>query len=354
MNKKLTLIIGLQALIIVTLFWVLVFYGKDEYEAYQSEQEEEIESPSRVTEKEGISMIALTPETQKNSGIITSKIQKIAHQGAVKTYGSVIAIDKLIEAKTQYIALSTELNIAKSSSEQLSLQFKRLKTLNEDDKNISDSAVQDAKALLNANQAKIQALLLQQQNLKSSTQLQWGEPLTQLVVGGQSTPQTQQLLTRKSVLVQVSLPITANTPTAGDTIQIVSLNDRANSVKAMYISPATSADISGIGKTYYYSAPAESLRVGMRVHVVQANNTQMKSEGVVIPNSAVVWHAGKPWVYVQQNNNQFVRQPISTDTEIAEGWFNQHIAAGSLVVTSGAQLLLSEEFKYLIKNENED
>lgn len=354
MNKKITLIIGLQALIIVTLFWVLVFYGKDEYEAYQSEQEEEIESPNRVTEKDGISTIALTPETQKNSGIMTSKVQKITYQGEVKTYGSVISIDKLIEAKTQYIALTTELNMAQSGSEQRALQYQRLKTLNEDNKNISDSVVQDAQAQLNANQAKIQALLQQLQNLKSSIQLQWGEPLAQLVAGGQSTAPIKQLLTRQNVLVQVSLPITANTPAAGDTIQIVSLNERAISVKALYISPATSADISGIGKTYYYSAPAESLRVGMRVHVVQTNHSQMQNAGVVIPNSAVVWHAGKPWIYVQQKNNQFVRQPISTETEIAEGWFNQHVAAGSLVVTNGAQLLLSEEFKYLIKNENED
>ncbi|WP_232418337.1 hypothetical protein [Methylotenera sp. 1P/1] len=354
MNKKITLIIGLQALIIVTLFWVLVFYSKDEYEAYQSEQEEEIESPNRVTEKEGISTVALSPETQANSGITYSKVQKIAYQGVVKTYGSVISIDKLVEAKSQYIALSTELQIAKSSSQQLTSQFQRLKTLNEDDKNISDSAVQEAQSQLHANQAKIQALVQQQQNLKSTVQLQWGEPLTQLVVGGQGSPQVNQLLTRQNVLVQVSLPITANTPAAGDSIQIISLNERAASVKALYISPASTADISGIGKTYYYSAPAESLRVGMRVHVVQANRTQLQNEGVVIPSSAVVWHAGKPWVYVKQKNNQFIRQPISTDTEIEEGWFNQNIAAGSQVVTSGAQLLLSEEFKYLIKNENED
>jgi hypothetical protein len=55
---------------------------------------------------------------------------------------------------------------------------------------------------------------------------------------------------------------------------------------------------------------------------------------------------------------QFIRKPISTDTEVdsgnSSGWFNQGIDKNSEVVISGAQLLLSEEFKYLIKNENED
>lgn len=354
MNKKIIWIIGLQALIIITLFWVLVFYGKDEFEAYQGEHEEEIESPSLVSEKDGISVVELTPETQTNSGISTSKIQPITHQGSIKTFGSVLAIDKLIEAKTQYVALTTELNIARSSTQQLQAQLHRLKTLNEDDKNVSDSAVQEAQAMMNANQAKIQAIQLQQANLRSSVQLMWGESLAQLITGGQVAPDLNRLLTRQNVLVQVSLPATANTPTSGSSIQISSLNERASTVKALYISPATNADISGIGKTYYYSAPAESLRVGMRVNVIQKDMTNGGDNGVLIPSSAVVWHGGKPWIYVKKQNNQFVRQPISTDTEMLEGWFNRGIPEGSQVVTSGAQLLLSEEFKYLIKNENED
>lgn len=354
MNKKITWIIGIQALIIITLFWVMVFYGKDEFEAYQGEHEEEIESPNLVTQKDGISIVELTPETQANSGISTSKIQTITHMGSIKTFGSVLPIDKLIEAKTQYVSLSTELNIAKSSTAQLQAQLQRYKTLNEDDKNVSDSAVQEAQALLNANQAKIQAIQLQQANLKSSVQLVWGEALAGLISGEQKNDELKRILTRQNVLVQVSLPVANSTPTEGSSIQIASLNERAIKVKASYISPAINADVSGIGKTYYYSAPAESLRVGMRVNVVQKNTGNGEMTGVMIPSSAVVWHGGKPWVYVKKENNQFVRQPISTDVEVDEGWFNTGIPAGSQVVTSGAQLLLSEEFKYLIKNENED
>ena len=44
MNRKATIIIALQAFIIVILFWFLVFYGKDEYEAASSEGEEGIDT----------------------------------------------------------------------------------------------------------------------------------------------------------------------------------------------------------------------------------------------------------------------------------------------------------------------
>ena len=102
------------------------------------------------------------------------------------------------------------------------------------------------------------------------------------------------------------------------------------------------------------------MRVNVEVDPIIGDETK----GIIIPSNAVVWYAGKPWAYFKQatnivadsrnSENEFVRKPISTDTEIDAGWFNQGVDADSEVVISGAQLLLSEEFKYLIKNENED
>ena len=94
----------------------------------------------------------------------------------------------------------------------------------------------------------------------------------------------------------------------------------------------------------------------MRVNVEAAASGS--TNGIIIPSNAVVWYAGTPWAYFKQGKDQFVRKPISADTEVGSltdgGWFNQGLDANSEVVVNGAQLLLSEEFKYLIKNENED
>ncbi len=92
----------------------------------------------------------------------------------------------------------------------------------------------------------------------------------------------------------------------------------------------------------------------MRVNVELTGVKQENSNGVIIPSDAVVWYAGEPWAYFKEGDAQFVRKPISADTELDTGWFNQNISEDSQVVISGAQLLLSEEFKYLIKNENKD
>lgn len=180
MTKKLTLIIVLQAILIIALFWVLVFYGKDEYEAYRSEQEEEIESPSRVTENAGINVVSLPLATQQNSGIKTAKVASTSYQGEIKSFGNVVGIDSLIEAKANYLTLKTNANLARAASGQNMQQYQRLKTLNEDDKNVSDRAVQEALATVSADKANITASELQLKNLQTNMKLQWGEALAKL------------------------------------------------------------------------------------------------------------------------------------------------------------------------------
>ena len=351
MNKKLTLIIIIETLLIIALFWVLIFYGKDEYEAYQAELNEEIESPSHVADKQGISVVTLSPEIQKNSGISTTKISATSFSSAQKSVGNVVAIDSLIEAKSKYLNLFAETSIARAANSQNLQHYQRLKSLNEDDKNVSDHAVQVALANANADQAKVTAAQLQLKNLQITTKLQWGEALAKLVFSDKLPPHLQNLLNRKNVLVQVSLPLNSASPRVASSIYMTPFSE-TNAIKAIYVSPAAQADVSNYGKTFYYSAPAESLRIGMRVSVDTpasgANN------GAVIPSNAVVWYAGKPWAYFKNGKDQFVRKPIVADSEVNGGWFNPNISADSEVVVSGAQLLLSEEFKYQIKNENED
>ena len=360
MHKKFSIIIGLQALLIITLFWVLIFYGKDEYEAYQAEQQEEIESPNRVAVVDGINTVTLPLATQQNSGIETAKISSASFQGEIKSFGNVVSIDRLIEAKAQILNLQANINLARTNSQHKIQQYQRLKALNADDKNVSDAALQESLAAVNADKGNITATDLQLKNLQNSVQLQWGNELAKLALSEKLAPHLANLLNKNNVLVQISLPLNNLVPLKDSTVNITPLSETAFPIKAVYVSPAATSDSNGFGNTFYYSAPADLLRIGMRVNVEVQTASSDVSNGVVIPSNAVVWYAGKPWAYFKQasngkdKSNHFVRKPISTDTEVDAGWFNQGLDADAEVVVSGAQLLLSEEFKYLIKNENED
>ena len=369
MTKKLSLIIGVQALFIIALFWVLIFYAKDEYETYQNSHEDEIATPNHISEKDGISIVSLSAATQQNSGITTAKVVSSSFAGKSKSLGSVIAIDGLIEAKANYLRAQSEIALARAASGNNMQQYQRLKSLNDDDKNVSDKVVQDALAAVNGDKAKISAAELLLSNLQNVVKQQWGETLSALVYSDKLPPHLANLLNRNNVLVQVSLPSESPAPTAGSTLNLSLLNASGAAIKAIYVSPATQGDISNIGKTFYYSAPAEQLRIGMRVIAeADASNSKTTSDsktntGVVIPNQAIVWFGGKAWAYFKQGKNkngddQFARKPVTTDTEVGvgmdSGWFNQGLVDDSIVVTSGAQLVLSEEFKNQIKNENDD
>ena len=75
-----------------------------------------------------------------------------------------------------------------------------------------------------------------------------------------------------------------------------------------------------------------------------------------VQSSSIVWSNGLPWVYIEEEPFLFVKKPVSLENEIKDGWLviSKALSTNDIIVSKGAQLLLSEEYKYQIKNENED
>lgn len=354
MNRKLAIIIGLQAFLIIILFWVLVFYGKDEYEALTQESEEEIETPTRITQQQGATVIALSEAAQRQSDIKTSPLKSSAHQARVSSYGTVVSIDSLLELRSRYMSANAEAEILRSSLVRNKAEYQRLNLLNQDDKNISDKALALAQTNVEADIAKVAATESSARNIAASMRQNWGETLTRIATSNSTGGLMQRLINGQDVLIQVTLPFDAADPQPNSSIQVAPSAFPSRKMTATFLSMAPLSNNTIQGKTYFYHAKATDLRAGMQVNVL-LNTSGSQTNGVIIPAAAVVWYGGKPWVYRQQSQEQFSRVPISTDIELDNGWFyTGSLKAGDAVVTSGAQLLLSEEFKYQITNENED
>ncbi len=355
MNRKLTIIVLIQAFIIIMLFWVLVFYGKDEYEAMTQPDEEEIEIPNRVSAKDGQTVIQVPEETQIQSEIKTSPLASISYSENVLSYGNVVSLADLIQLKTQLITTQAEKAVLENALIASKKDFERFNTLNQDDKNISDKVVQIAFNDMKSNEAKLAASAQNAKNIADQIRQQWGNQMAHLATGAVSSTIFKQLLQNERVLIQISLPFSAHEPLKNSQIQIAPTSALSQKTAANYFSPAPTSNLSMQGKTYFYTAKADFLRAGMPIKVLDFNQAAKPSEGVLIPNSAVVWYAGKPWVYFKQSATEFKRLPINNDFEMDAGWFYQgELKANDAVVTSGAQLLLSEEFKSQITNENDD
>lgn len=354
MNRKLATIIGLQAFLIVILFWVMVFYGKDEFEALTQQTEEEIETPNRVINDSGMTIITISPATQLQSDISTSSLKSSKHQASISSYGTVLSIDTLIDLRTRYLAAKSEIEVLRAAFNYSKNELSRLQTLNQDDKNVSDKAVATVRSANKSDEAKIAAAESSAKNIADSMRQLWGETLTQHASNPNKSELLQNLISTQEVLVQVTLPFDAAEPNEKSSIMIAPTASPGQPIRANFISRAPVSNTTLQGKTYFYRAKTKDLRAGMQVSAVSATSSKT-SDGVIIPNTAIIWYAGKSWVYKKTAEDKFVRIPITTDTEVDNGWFYQgKLIAGDKVVTSGAQLLLSEEFKSQITNENDD
>ena len=357
MNRKLAIIIGLQAFLIVVLFWVLVFYGKDEYDAFNQAQEEEVASPNRVNQVAGTTMVTLSTEAQTQSDIRTVKLSSSSHQNTLSALGNVVSIDTLIELRTRYLNAKANANIARASLANSQQDYNRMQALNKDDKNVSDHAMLASQAAFKADQAKVQAAETEANNLRDTMRQTWGATLADEASKEAASPSLQALLQHREVLLLITFPLDIDMPKSSESINIIPTGTEGKPIKASLVAASPQTDATVQGRTFYYRAPAESLRAGMRVSV-QVKDTihQKEMNGVVVPTSSVVWYGGKAWAYKKQGVDKFVRLPVNTENETNGGWFVQSklLVSGDDLVVNGAQLLLSEEFKYQIKNENQD
>lgn len=355
MNRKLATIIALEAFLIVMLFGMLVFYGRDEYENYvQGEIEEEIETPDRVANEQGMTVVTLPLPAQEQSGITTTRLGDSRHVSALSTYGTVVNIDRLIEQRNRYLTARAEAGIARASLTNTQQEFNRLSVLNKDNRNVSDRALANAEAMLKADQAKLNAAENIAKNMRDSMGQQWGEALASQATQTSESSTFNRIMQYKDVLIQITLPFGTPAPQAGNSLLVSPTGNTGKTIRAQFVSASPQTDAAIQGETFYYRAPAGTLRVGMRVSI-KMNGGKESAQGVIVPRSAIVWYGGLAWAYRKAGEERFLRVPVSTENETEDGWFNRTgLNAGDEVVTRGAQLLLSEEFKYQITNENDD
>ncbi len=353
MNRKILAIITFQAIIIVLLFWGTVFLGKDEYERYSSEQDDKVDTQNFVTHKEGATYVSLNPKIQAQSDIRTEVLKNESKTEMINAYGSIGSIENLIELRIKYLSAISEENVIAASLKNYQMDYQRLKQLNQDNQNISDRVLEASESALKTNQEKLNASETLATNLKDAIRQTWGDDLMSMAIKQTPDPVLRSLLDYKSVIIKVTIPFDVTLDKSTKFIYVTPTASHDKSVRASYLSISPQSDVSLQGKSFFYVAPSEDLRVGTQINVSIPRNKIFS--GVYIPANAVIWFSGKAWVYKKIGEDKFIRVPVNTENTFKDGWLeDKNLKPDDIIVTNGAQLLLSEEFKYQIKNENED
>ena len=240
----------------------------------------------------------------------------------------------------------------------------RARTLNADDKNVSDRAVQEAEARVAAERARvtgadrsiglIESSLTSMNGAAAPLELDRGGQVVEALVHPGESVEAGQPIMRVArfdrLLARVDVP-------AGDIVAggvaaagIVPLGYENRPVRGERVALAAAVDPKTQGQAFLFRVPDPSftLRPGLSV-TAYLETPGAPRKGVVIPRAAVVRQSGKTWVYVRTAADQFARREVNLEDPTAEGWFSRSLSPGDRVATTGAQTLLSEEFKSQIQ-----
>ncbi len=313
--------------------------------AREAERERPVVAPLRVSTENGEQVITLDAETLKRSGIETGVPVPAPYQRQVRAYGTVIDLARLTELSNSYMNAQAQLQGAQAKIAASKAAFDRAQKLNRDQQNVSAAQLQAAEATFRGDQATLAAADAQVRTLVATVQQEWGAVLGKSLIDGSGA--VSRLIERQDFLLQITLPpgvaVAQPPPTAS-----VQIGDGSRT-EVRFVSPATRTDPKIQGVSFFYIAAGDSgVLPGMNVLAFLPAGSAVT--GALIPADAIVWLQNRAWVYRRKGPETFIRAEIATDLPApGGGYIIKDSTDTTQIVTRGAQLLLSEEFRAQIQ-----
>ena len=334
----------LLAVVLVAGGLIWGFLGSRGEQAAEAQREAPVKAPSRVSTEDGKTILSFDPAAQRANGIVTSVLTATTQREEAQATGVVVQLQPLLDIKASYNTPATDLIRARANARASSAEYERLRLLNQDDKNAADKTVEAARATAESDAALVQNAQQAITVLKGSAVLRWGPVVAGWIEGNSS--QLDALLMQRAFLLQVTS--TTAGPFASPKQAIVQYPDGTHAT-AQFVSVLPQLDPRlQVPSLLYLIASHAGLVPGVNVSVFLPSGQEQT--GVIIPSSAVVWSEGSAWCYIEQSPSKFERISVETGRPEAHGWFvTGGIQPAAHVVTSGAQTLLSEEFRSQIQ-----
>ena len=247
-----TVIIATMAVIIAVLAWALIFYARDELDLMTAVPDDEIPLRSSVSSEEGYAQVQISKESQAASGIVVQALEAVSAGATAEVYGVVVNVQPLIDARARYIAAVSDARALRAAATNSATEYQRQKRLFEDDRNVSERAVQTAEVAWKADQARLAAADQTVAAAHSSIRVGWGEVLA----GWATNPESsgfEALAQQREVLLQLTLPYDLQAQAGKAPISVRPVSAPGESRPARFISAAPQTDATLPGVTYFYT-----------------------------------------------------------------------------------------------------
>ncbi len=332
MTKTQTVLVALASAVIGALIAMLVLRNGATKES-DVKPKEAAPAEERVKVVNGETLVTLDAAAVAASHIVVAPLAAAEHGNATSSFATVLDAHDLGDARSQLAAAHAQAEQAKAHVAATDAEVARLRALHADNRNISDRVLQEGEANARAEHANVDAALVAERAPATSVEQKWGSAMARAFAGG--APWIDDVIANRSVLVAVVAPqqppehITLQTPD-GNTI-------------ATFVAPAVRSDARVQGRTWIYLAKGGAIAPGMSLTATIGRSATQ--HGALVPHDAVVWTAGRAWLYVETSPNIFARRAIDSSIAMNGGWFVTAPPAGTRVVVEGAAQLLSEEAK---------
>jgi hypothetical protein len=312
--------------------------------------------------------IALTAKAQSLSGLQTITLTSASDYPEFTAYGKAVNIQPLIELRNRYLVALTERSGATARFKQAEQNIKRQQDLyregvaSKHNLQVQQAQWQTDKALFDASGVQGKAII-------DEARLNWGKKLTEWALSVDADP-LSDFLSGKKTLLHITLPVNKRLANEIQSIEVEASGNRGAATKAELISAAPQTDATAQGESYFFQAdgrrdcsgqscgihtiPGDNpIRTGMRVAAWIPEQGESRF-GVVIPKSALIWYMDQAFVYIKTAEERFSRRPIGHYSVTSGGYFVENgLSAGEQLVVSGGQMLLSEEFRGQIPDEDD-
>jgi hypothetical protein len=341
--KNIVKILFLVAPAILALALLAAHWASKNEQSDETEREAPIHQAFTLAVKAGVTTLTVDDVAQARSGIQVKILAAAQAADGPTVYGTVADLQPLLDLSSRYAAAVAELHAAQAELGQRDAELKRVQTLYDDGQNASRKTLDAARTDAAAARARAGAATIAVDAATAALRQQFGSVLAAWALAP-SSPDLRALASRKDVLVRVVSMAAAQEAPSSLTLS----GDGGKAVTARFVSASPQTDPGMQGQTWFYrtSAPlAAGTRLAGRVGV------RLQS-GIRIPADAVVWYGGQPWAWVRTKGTVFERRRI-TQGMLDDGGFvvSQGFTPGEAVVVQGAQLLLSEESRALLRND---
>lgn len=287
----------------------------------------------------------------KTAGIITQALTAAERPPEFNAVGVVINPEPLISLRQQVLTARAQHYGAMARYRETDSNLARTRHLHDNDI-VSTRRLQEQQALWQGERANLDVIDQQQTALLSAARLQWGETLTQWFTRV-DTSACERFLKNRSQLVQITTPADTAFDPKTQSVFVETRNHRTQARRARFIAQAPDVDPVTLGSRWFYEIEGQPMPFGAQVGV-WIGEEDNKRQGVRVPTSAIVWHLGKPCVFIKAADGRFTRLVLNNLSSDGADYvaFDSGISVGQSIVVTGAQTLLSQELASTIPDDD--